>query len=114
MTRLTLAEAQALVLRYGGKLSGSRAFGQPHAESDWDYWMAERNVKRLHRELTRLGVPWDSVFLGSISFFVFDEDGDNMVEVSYLFPRSQREHDHTDCFATPRVVARLTREGTEK
>ncbi len=86
---MSLVEAQNLVALHRGRLSGSRAFGQPRADSDWDYYMAEREVKRLAKTLTAQRVPWSSAFLGSLTFHT---DEGWQIEVSYLFPRSAKSH----------------------
>lgn len=85
---MTFADAQSLIAAHGGRLSGSRAYGQPHPCSDWDYWMPERQVKRLLRVLITHGVEWDSPFLGSVTWWPDDEQ----VEISYLFPKNAREY----------------------
>ena len=84
---MTLTQARSLVESYGGRLSGSRAYGRPSPDSDWDYWMPERQVKRLLRDLIARGVRWDSPFLGSVTFWAEGEQ----VEVSFLFPRNAKE-----------------------
>ena len=86
---LDLAGAQALVGKYGGQLSGSRAFGRPRANSDWDYYMPEAKVKKLAHHLDTMRHPWDSSFLGSLTFKTADGW---QVEVSYLYPRTAKEH----------------------
>ena len=84
---MTLADAQAKILSLGGRLSGSRAYGEPRPDSDWDYWMPERKVILLLKWIIASGERWDSPFLGSVTW---RPDG-IQVEVSYLFPRTKRE-----------------------
>ena len=84
---VTLAEAQSEIARLGGRLSGSRAYGTPRADSDWDYWLPERRVKQLLKWVIERGMRWESPFLGSFTFW---PDGEQ-VEVSYLFPRTMQQ-----------------------
>ena len=84
---MTQETAFAKVRMFQGRLSGSRAYGTPRPDSDWDYWMSERNVKKLAKHLTACGVAWSSPFLGSLTFHVEGVQ----IEVSYLFPKNARE-----------------------
>lgn len=79
----TFNGAQQFLAAIGARLSGSRARGDWHEESDWDYYLSQRGITRLHKALDRQGVGWDSPFVGCITWW---PDG-VQVETSFLFPR---------------------------
>ena len=79
----------AKILQMGGTLSGSRAFGTPQPDSDWDYYLSNSKIGRYKRWLTRMHIQWDSCFIGTITCW---PEGDQ-VEVSFLFPRTRKEHE---------------------
>jgi hypothetical protein len=78
----TLDGARAWIERHRSVLSGSRARGDWHEDSDWDYKLAYRDVKILGRELRRQGIEFDSCITGHISW---EPDGVR-VEVYDCFP----------------------------
>ena len=78
----TLDGARAWIERHRSVLSGSRARGDWHEDSDWEYNLAYRDVKILGRELRRQGIEFDSCITGHISW---EPDGVR-VEVYDCFP----------------------------
>lgn len=80
---------QAEVLKRGGRLSGSRAFGTPRPDSDWDYWLPSRQIRPFWRWLNQQEQPWESPLVGAVTCY---PDG-VMVEVSCWFPRNKRHHE---------------------
>ena len=81
--KLTLDETQDKLRKLGAKLSGSRARGDWHIDSDWDYYLREKQIKPLIRWLDTNAVQWYSPIVGSVTFYCIDGE---QVEVSMLFP----------------------------
>lgn len=79
----TLKGSQAFILAHKGKLSGSRARGDATPSSDWDYYLSMTAVRHhLKPTLTTQDIPWDSPFIGAITW----RPQGIMLEVSSLFP----------------------------
>lgn len=94
----TFAGAQGWLQEHRAVLSGSRARGDWHDGSDWDYYLPiEPMREKLIPLLNSQGVEWESPFIGSVTWYPLDDDGCAVqVETSELFPKRPPYHSTAD------------------
>ena len=86
---MTLREVEAFIKGHGGRLTGSRAFGEPHQASDWDFWIPEQRWRGFVAAVKTAGIAFKSEIVGHIVFWT---DDDELVECCDFFPRNRTEY----------------------
>ena len=77
-------------------LSGSRGFGTPNENSDYDFYVPENKWEMFKKWFfnfaTENGLVVDSCVVGHLSFRLGDK-GPELFEFSYLFPKNKKEYE---------------------
>lgn len=80
-------------------LSGSRGFGVPNENSDYDFYVPEskwESFKQWFYPFAKLhGLQIDSCVVGHLSFRI-SELHSELFEFSYLFPKTRQEYQETN------------------
>ena len=73
------------------RLSGSRALGTHTIDSDWDFYIPEKNWNEFRQWcLDNLGA-FESNITGHIFYYIGKRTHSNLIEFSYMFPKNLRE-----------------------
>lgn len=78
-------------------LSGSRGFGKPTEDSDWDYYVPEEKWEEFKEWFFRTfkGKEIDSCVTGHLSVRLSPKHSD-LIEFSIIFPKNWQEYERTN------------------